>query len=216
MSMDIYQLNINDNLPVVHLQFFPSVAQLVLFEELGEVSIDIYENFPKQTFRNRAVLLSSQGLMNIIVPVKSKGKEKQVIKDVEISYSEKWNVEMWRTIFSCYGKSPYFMYYADKIEQILMEKHKYLMDLNLEVFLFLKKSMNLSCELHITSQYIQRQENNFRDMFLPKNRIENGKDLPAYYQCFDEKFSFQTNLSALDLLFNLGNQSLAYIKSASR
>ena len=94
---------------------------------------------------------------------------------------------MWRTIFSCYGKSPYFMYYADKIEQILMEKHKYLMDLNLEVFLFLKKSMNLSCELHITSQYIVDCYNNL--YFLADN------DNTTYIYTNGELKSFKHNIT---------------------
>ena len=214
--MNIQQLNTNNDLPIVHLEFFPSIKEIILFEKLRNVSIDIYENFPKQTFRNRAVVMSSQGLLNIIVPTKNNGLKKTLMKDIEISYSERWNVEAWRTIFSCYGKSPFFIYYEDKVREILFKQYKYLIDLNLETFLFLQKAMNLKCCLNITSHYIDRIENNYRDMLLPKNRVADGADLMPYYQCFETKFEFQTNLSSLDLLFNLGNEANDYIRNAIR
>ena len=213
---NIMNLNTNNNIAVSHLEFFPCVKQLVMFEKKKQIAIDVFENFPKQTLRNRAVVLSSQGLLNIIVPVKNKSKEKILTRDIEISYSERWPVEAWRTIFSCYGKSPFFIYYADKIEQILCKQYTYLMDLNLEVFYFLNQAMHLQCELSVTSQYIERKENNYRDMFLPKNREAEGRDLKPYYQCFSEKYGFQTNLSALDLLFNLGNEAGEYLKNAEQ
>lgn len=213
---DFDKLKINNNLPVAHLQFFPCVAELILFEQLEAISIDVFENFPKQTFRNRATILSSQGILNIIVPVKSNNKEKVLTKDIEISYSEKWNIEAWRTIFSCYGKSPFFIYYADKVKTLLLEQYKYLMDLNLKVFYFLKQALQLKCDIFFTSQYIDRTIDNYRNMFMPKNREEDGKNIKPYYQCFEEKFMFQTNLSSLDLLFNLGNQAGEYLRSATQ
>lgn len=74
--------------------------------------------------------------------------------------------------------------------------------------------MNLEQEIFLTSEFITRKENNYRDMFLTKNRVSDGKKQEAYYQCFSSKFEFQTNLSALDLLFNLGPESETYVKNA--
>lgn len=211
---NLHKLTIDNNLPVSHLQFFPSIAELILFEKLRKVSIDVYENFQKQTFRNRCIVLSSQGLINITVPVQRNKNEKILLKDAKISYNENWNVWTWRTIFSCYGKSPFFLYYADKVKEILNTKFEYLMDLNIETFFFIKHTMNLEQEIFLTSEFITRKENNYRDMFLTKNRVSDGKKQEAYYQCFSSKFEFQTNLSALDLLFNLGPESETYVKNA--
>ena len=225
---EIEKLNTDDTAAISHLQFFPCIKQLVLFEKLGRVSIDVFENFPKQTFRNRTVVLSSQGLLNIIVPTKKVTNAKIIMRDVEISYSQRWNTEAWRTIFSCYGKSPFFIYYADKVKEILFKQHRYLIDLNLEIFGFLKKTLRLTCDLTVTSRYSDKTTDNYRDMFLPKTRSEDGMDLIPYYQCFspatvmqnnvdtDSDNGFYTNLSALDLLFNLGNESPDYIRNAIR
>ncbi|MBR1625775.1 MAG: WbqC family protein, partial [Bacteroidales bacterium] len=179
-------------------------------------------------FRNRAVVLSSQGLLNIIVPTKKTNDRKVITRDIEISYSQRWNTEAWRTIFSCYGKSPFFIYYADKVKEILFKQHKYLIDLNLEIFNFLQQTIRLTCCLTVTSQYSTDKTDNYRDIFLPKNRCKDGKDLMPYYQCFsptspsqkdsktDTNNGFYTNLSSLDLLFNLGNESSDYIRNAIR
>ncbi|MBQ7985420.1 MAG: WbqC family protein [Bacteroidales bacterium] len=204
------------HMTVSHLEFFPCIKQLILFEKEKNICIDWYENFPKQTFRNRATVLSSQGLLNITVPLKNKSKAKILSRDIEISYSQNWHTQAWRTVFSCYGKSPYFIYYADKVKQILLKPHKYLMDLNLEAFDLLKQSLHLQCLLSQSTHYVENPKNDFRNAFLPKNRLADGENIVPYDQCFSEKFGFQTNLSALDLLFNLGNEAGEYLKNAER
>ena len=211
---NIYNLKTDNGFTISHLEFFPCVKQLTLFESKKNISIDIYENFPKQTLRNRAVVISSQGILNIIVPVNKHGRDKVMTSDIEISYSQNWHVQAWRTVYSCYGKSPYFIYYADRVKEILFKKHKYLMDLNIDAFYFLKGVFHLQCELYLTSDYIETAQDNYRNCFIPKDRIKDGENLKPYYQCCEEKYGFQTNLSALDLLFNLGNQANGYIKNS--
>lgn len=50
----------------------------------------------------------------------------------------------------------------------------------------------------------------FSDLIIAKqkHKIEN----PQYHQVFHSKHGFINNLSVLDLLFNLGPQSLEYLK----
>ena len=43
-------------------------------------------------------------------------------------------------------------------------------------------------------------------------KIKEISNLPDYRQVFSEKFSFQCNLSIVDLLFNLGPQCDTYLK----
>ncbi len=204
---NIYNLPVNNNNAILHLQFFPSIAWLSFAEKQKEISIDIYESFPKQTFRNRLLLMSANGLQTITVPVKRNKEDKILIKDAQISYKENWNVRLWRAIYSNYGNSPYFEYYADSIKKILLDKeYKYLMDLNVEVFMFLKKTLSLECNLSLTDQYVERKENNFLNEFSIKTRQQDGINFPAYIQCFYEKIPFETNLSSLDLLLCLGGR----------
>ncbi len=202
---NIYNIPVNNENIITHLQFFPSIAWLGFAEKQKGISIDVYESFPKQTFRNRLLLMSSNGLQAITVPIR-RSREKLLTKDAQISYSENWNVRLWRAIYSNYGNSPYFEYYADKIRTILEKEYKYLMDLNIEVFMFLKKSFSLACNLNLTDEYTERKENNFLNAFSIKTREQDGEQFPPYIQCFYEKIPFEKNLSSLDLLLCLGKQ----------
>ena len=108
---NFYNLEVNNDEAITHLPFFPSIAWLSFAEKQKEISIDIYETFPKQTFRNRILLMSSNGLQAITVPVQRDKHEKILTKDAKISYKENWNIRLWRAIYSNYGNSPYFEYY---------------------------------------------------------------------------------------------------------
>lgn len=191
---------------IMHLEFFPSIAWLSFVEKQKDIVIEVYENFPKQTFRNRVILMSSNGLQSITVPIKRSNSSKLLTKDAQISYKENWNVRLWRAIYSNYGKSPYFEYFAPDVEKLLSKNHKFLLDLNMESFLFLKKSFSLSSLLSFSEEYMENKENNFKDDFKVKDRLLYGKNFPKYIQCFSEKLPFESNLSALDLLFCLGKQ----------
>lgn len=199
---------------IMHLEFFPSIAWLSFAEKQKDIIIDVYENFPKQTFRNRVVLMSSNGLQSITVPIKRLDSSKLLTKEAQISYKENWNIRLWRAIYSNYGKSPFFEYFAPDIEKLLEKKYKFLLDLNMESFRFLKKSFSLSCNLSFSESYMENTQNNFKDAFKVKDRLLYGKDFPQYIQCFLEKHPFESNLSALDLLFCLGKQEgYQYLKN---
>lgn len=96
------------------------------------INIEICENFPKQTFRNRTYILSSNGLLGINVPIVKEKTIKQKFSDTRISYTENWNVKAWRTITSAYGKSIYFEYFEDEIKQFFTSEHEKLIDLNIK------------------------------------------------------------------------------------
>lgn len=203
---NFYNLEVNNDEAITHLPFFPSIAWLSFAEKQKEISIDIYETFPKQTFRNRILLMSSNGLQAITVPVQRDKHEKILTKDAKISYKENWNIRLWRAIYSNYGNSPYFEYYSDEIKNILLKEFEYLLDLNVEVFMFLKKCFSLSCNLNLTDKFVGSKENNYLNSFSIKTRKSDGVGFPPYIQCFYEKIPFEENLSSLDLLLCLGGR----------
>jgi hypothetical protein len=208
-------LPLGNNSPIFHIEFFPCIAYLTKIEQEKQITIELYESFVKQSLRNRCVVLSSNGLQNIIVPI-VKNKEKRITtKEAEISYKENWQLKAWRTIFSAYGKSPYFEYYADEIQDILIKKkYKYLYELDLSIMMFIKKAFELSFQIGFTEDF--NRDNNIRNytsMFSIQSREEDGKGFEEYFQCFSYKFPFQKNLSCLDLLFCKGKEGGNYIRN---
>ena len=82
-----------------------------------EVILEANENFNKQSYRNRTYILGANGKLALTVPVQ-KGSQKTLITEVKIDYSADWNRQHWQSIKSAYGKSPFFIHYADFLEPI--------------------------------------------------------------------------------------------------
>lgn len=174
-----------------------------------EVLIEQHENFIKQTYRNRAVILAANGPVPLIVPVE-KGRGKKIkIKDLRIAYDEEWQRNQWRTIFSAYNSSPFFEYYADDIEPFFRKKYAFLFDFNQQITEMVTEILEIPTCIKLTEDFEQVPENclNFREQISPKtHRTANDPNYKAqpYTQVFSEKFGFVPDLSILDLIFNEG------------
>ena len=93
------------------------------------VQIEVMESFPKQTYRNRCTITTPDGLLTLSVPVK-RADSKQLTRDVEISYQQRWQHQHWIALVSAYKRTPYFDYYADFFRPFYKKETKFLVDLN--------------------------------------------------------------------------------------
>lgn len=94
-----------------------------------ETYIEVMESFPKQTYRNRCTITTPDGPLTLSVPVK-RADSKQLTRDVEISYQQRWQHQHWIALMSAYKRTPYFDYYADFFRPFYEKETKYLIDLN--------------------------------------------------------------------------------------
>ena len=99
------------------------------FTNPAETMIEVMESFPKQTYRNRCTITTPDGLLTLSVPVK-RADSKQLTRDVEISYQQRWQHQHWIALMSAYKRTPYFDYYADFFRPFYEKETKYLVDLN--------------------------------------------------------------------------------------
>ena len=93
------------------------------------VQIEVMESFPKQTYRNRCTITTPDGPLTLSVPVK-RADSKQLTRDVEISYQQRWQHQHWIALVSAYKRTPYFDYYADFFRPFYEKETKFLVDLN--------------------------------------------------------------------------------------
>jgi len=179
------------------------------------VYIEQYENFIKQTYRNRYSVLGGNGIIDLIVPVVKSRGPKILIKDLLISYDTEWQRNHWRTLFSAYSSSPYFEYYADDLQPFFENKYQFLLDFNLKTHEILCNLLDIENIALLTEDFEKTPERtiNFRENISPKQKTpEDPNFIPkAYTQVFSDKLGFVANLSILDLLFNEGPNSYSLL-----
>ena len=93
-----------------------------------EVEIEQWESFQKQTYRNRCLIATTQGIQALTVPVER--CTVGTIKDVRISDHGNWRHLHWNALVSAYGESPFFEYYQDDIRPFFKERWEFLLDFN--------------------------------------------------------------------------------------
>jgi hypothetical protein len=189
--------------------YFAPVRYFSKLAVYPEIYIEQHENFVKQTYRNRTVILGANGPISLIVPVEKGRSQKVKIKDLRIAYDEEWQRNHWRTIFSAYNSSPFFEYYADDIEMFFRKKHEFLFDFNQQITETILEILEIPVNLNLTKDFEQIPESclNFREQISPKTHLINPDQhfiAQPYTQVFAEKFGFVPDLSILDLLFNKG------------
>ncbi len=186
--------------------YLAPVSYYQLLTSSETVFLEQWENYQKQSYRNRCRIAAANGVMTLNIPVESAGGEKILIKDVRISSHDDWQMKHWRSIVSAYRSSPFFEYYEDDFRPFYEKKWKFLWDFNWEFMQKILHLLDISPTIEFTEEYKVNVENDFRDKIHPKKQSV----LPTekYYQVFEQKHGFLSDLSILDLLCNMGNEAV--------
>ena len=230
------------------------------------VEIEQWESFLKQTYRNRCLIATTQGIQALTVPVERREetgvrrqesgdrrqetgdrKQENTIRDVRISDHGNWRHLHWNALVSAYGESPFFEYYQDDIRPFFENRWDYLFDFNEAIrekmceLLDIQPNVSFSLEFKVysscvpsvaseqsssvemntqvaeksTINYKQSTINSitdFREAINPNHpQPDPGFKPKPYYQVYQQKHGFLPNLSILDLLFNMGPESIFYL-----
>lgn len=188
------------------VEFFSKVRQYK-----DNVFIERFEHFPKQTYRNRALIHSPQGKLALIVPVVKGSKVHTMVKDVRISYDFDWQRLHWMSMQTSYRSSAYFEFYEDDFAVFYQKKWDFLFDYNEELLGLLLKFLKLEIAWSYTSSYEDEYAglDDFRNSIHPKLTIK--EPVVPYFQVFEDRNGFIPNLSVVDLLFNQGPQSSSFL-----
>lgn len=200
---------------IIDLHYFTPVNVIFALAEKTHIVFDIYENYAKMGFRNRCQVAGGNGIINLSVPLVDGRNQRRPVKEVKIDNRRNWQREHWRTLVSCYNRSPWFEFYRDDLEQLYTREHEFLADWNLACWYWLSAQLQLDIETGVTTSWQEQYPDevpDLRNRLLPANI---GEVLPVpihYNQVFEDRLGFLPNLSALDLLFCEGRQSLQLIK----
>ncbi len=193
--------------------YFPPILNYAWFLQSNDISIEQFETYPKQTFRNRCIILTANGLQSLSVPIIKPFGTKTLTRDIKISYDEPWQQLHWRAIKTAYNSSPFLLYYQDEMEELFSKKHNFLLDLNEDIIQLINKFMEWEVKTKRTETFIFPNELSVKEdkrfSLSPKNSYKFG--LPTYIQVFSDQYPFFENISILDLIFNLGPEAEAYL-----
>ena len=190
------------------------------------VQIEVMESFPKQTYRNRCTITQpvgdeamrrlgerretgnslpfregqGVGLLTLSVPVK-RADSKQLTRDVEISYQQRWQHQHWIALMSAYKRTPYFDYYADFFRPFYEQETRFLVDFNEKIHEVIVELMKNNASIGVKKDNI----NNF--CAAPTLRLAKTTD----WQGIDLEPCFGNGQSILDLLFEYGPETIMKI-----
>ena len=226
---------------IIDLQYFPSV---ILFKNLfnfSNVIFEQYESYQKMSFRNRCLLAGSEGVIPLSIPLAKGRDQKTLLKDVKIADGRSWQAQHWKTIVSCYSRSPWFDFYREDLEGLYRQPYKFLLDWNRACFEWTLRTLPMGVPVSLTGEYRKEYDGqewvDWRGKFRPKDRglADGPGDGPAapagggtrglagswssggaviYHQVFEDRTGFIPDLSILDLLFCEGKRALSLLSQA--
>ncbi len=214
-----------------YLGFFHKIAQADLF-----VIVDNVQFVKRGPFgwihRNRIRTDGGEGWSWLTVPVLTKGKFEQKIRDVELDPDAPWARKHWKSLEWAYRGAPHFAWTAERLRPVYERSWKRLAELNEEVIRILLEAFGIRtpveragdrgvegkateyvvslCRAYGADAYLSGVHG--RDYLDPAAFAAAGIDLrfqefahPVYPQ--GRPGPFVENLSAVDLLFQCGPES---------
>ncbi len=199
------------------------------------VLIEQHDSFQKQTYRNRCLIATANGVQALTVPVEHNGQWSSQrhtpkgrmfnvqCKDLRISDHNQWRRVHWNALLSAYSESPFFEYYADDIRPFYECRYDFLIDFNEAIRQKVCELIDIHPNVEYTQRYILSNNTNktsevgdgmidYRDVINAKHPLPDSDFQPKdYWQVFAHKHGFLPNLSILDLLFCMGPEAIFFL-----
>lgn len=184
------------------IAYFGSISYYKDLISESSIIFEIHEHFVKQSLRNRMRISTANGIMELTVPVIKPNGSKTATKDIQISHAKDWRKDHWRAIESAYKHAAYFDHYNEEVREIIYQKTSDLVTFDLIIMERIQSWLDLPYS-YICSSEFTPQHNLLTDyrFGFSKHPYTNEYN---YFQVFQDKFSFEGDLSILDAIFNLG------------
>jgi hypothetical protein len=183
--------------------YLPSITYIAECLRSEEIVIEIFETYTKQTIRNHCNIYGPNGRQKLSIPVVKVHGNHTLTKDVRILYLQNWQSIHWRSIETAYNNSPFFLYYRDYFEPFYSKRFDFLLDFNTKLLEIIFMILRVEKGIGFTDHFENRLNDYHKFIFTP------------YTQVFSPKSGFLSNLSIIDLLFNLGPEALGYLLGSS-
>ena len=216
--------------------FFQKIAAADIF-----VILDVAK-FTKNGIIHRNKIRTKEGWIWLTIPIENKYKG-VAIKDVYLPEDRKWWGKHWRLIMGNYGRAKYFAEYKEFFEKIYSEKkHIKLQELNEAIIFYLfecfdihpkiirSSELNLDSSLAKTNLNLEIVKKVGGDIYisgmggkkyLEEEKFEKEGIEIKYFEFRPFEYpqrweGFEPYMSAIDLLFNVGEKAKELIRTFQR
>ncbi len=180
--------------------YLPPISYCSALYRADEACIEQWEHYVKQTVRSRCTIAGPNGPMPLSVPVVKAARPDEPICQTRISDHGNWRHLHWKALQSAYGNSPFFEFYEDDFRPFYRPDWEFLVDYNRDLLKMLCGLLDIEPRISYT------------DRFLAQPALQFPGVAPRpYYQVFSARHGFIPDLSVVDLLFNMGPESVLYL-----
>ncbi len=193
----------------------------------------------KRDFVRRNRIRGQHGPIWLSVPIITKGRYHQQIKDVEINNSQDWRKSHWKSIELEYRRTPFFEENAAALSAIYQQEWEYIADLNIRLVETIARLLNINRPMYRASELgvegkssqlladLTHAVNGTVYLSGPMGRdyLESGffdeRGLAVEFNDFNHPTypqkhgEFMPYMAAIDLLFNCGPESQSIIAGGS-
>ena len=191
-------------MPFPPLQWWAAVLQA------GECLLDAGEHFEKGSYRSRYHVAAANGTVLLSIPLQGGRRQRVAMKDALIDNRPQWQQQQWRTIYSGYGRAPFFEHYGLQLEALLLAPYERLVDFNHATIRFAADALRVGTVFKETESFQLHYPEGVLDL-RPERFAGEVVTLP-YYQVFADRYGFTPNLSILDLLLNEGPSGIGLLR----
>lgn len=192
--------------------YLAPIDHYAILHQSNRCLTEVCDHYAKQTYRNRCLIAAPDGPQALTIPIEKPATPKAPMRDIRISDHGNWRHMHWIALQTAYSRTPFFEYYADDFAPFYQKKWDFLVDFNHDLQQLVCSLIDLHTEERQTENYIFTPEDGVQDY---RNLVEVHREpvfVPRpYYQVFREKHGFIPNLSIVDLLFNMGPESILYL-----
>ena len=222
---------------ILQSNYIPWRGYFNLIDSVDEFIVYDDAQFTKRDWRNRNQIKTPHGVLWLTIPVRTKSRYHQTIRETEIDGRD-WVDSHIRSLEFNYSATPYFNDVIGLLEPIYRDKNIFLSELNIALIKAINAYLVIDTKITKSADYSYSGDNPtdklvdlcvhsgashyvsgpaarsylVTESFLSKNIVTEWFDYgfcPTYPQAWG---LFVDKLSIVDLLFNCGPQSLRYVK----
>ncbi|MGB5237093.1 MAG: WbqC family protein [Flavobacteriaceae bacterium] len=199
---------------LLHPTYCPDIITAAVAVQ-KDICWEVWDNYQKQTYRNRCYICTDQGRHMLSIPIKHAGgaEGRQLYRDVRPDNQYPWQRLHWRSLETAYRSSPFFEFFEEDFAPLFHRKFDFLLDFNFQTIETITQCLDQDNKTEQTTHFQKETDSMIDARFLVNAKAQPPSPQSTYTQVFQDKHGFVSGLSVLDLIFNEGNSALDYLQN---